>query len=126
MARQNQWFSAKVIAGKKIANTLGFPTINLDNPGLLTGEKEGVYACLVKIDKKLHKGVLYFGPRLILGEQEKILEIYLFDFDKIIYGQTISFMLKDYIRPVKNFPDFNQFKKQLASDCSRAREILLK
>lgn len=113
-----------MIAGKQIGKTLGFPTINLDNPGLLTGEREGVYACLVKIDNSLHKGVLYFGPRLILGEKENILEIYLFDFDKNIYGQTISFLLKGFIRPVENFPDFELFKKQLILDCQSASEIL--
>ncbi len=113
-----------MIAGKQIGKTLGFPTINLDKPGLLTGEREGVYACLVKIDNSLHKGVLYFGPRLILGEKENILEIYLFDFDKNIYGQTISFLLKGFIRPVENFPDFELFKKQLILDCQSASEIL--
>lgn len=124
MIKQHQWLTARVIPGKQIGKTLGFPTINLDKPGLLAEEKEGVYACLVKIDNKIHKGVLYFGPRLILGEQEKILEIYLFDFDKIIYGQTIMFQLKGYIRPAKNFPDFERFKKKLKEDCQIAREIL--
>jgi len=124
--RETAWFSAKVIPGKKIGKTLGFPTINLDKPASLHGKKEGVYACFVKIDDRIYKGVLYLGPRLIWAEKEIILEIFILDFDKILYGQTISFQLKDYIRPPQNFPDINQFKKQLALDCSRAREILLK
>ena len=122
----SKWLTAKVIPGKQIGRSLGFPTINLDNSKLLSGEKEGVYVSLVKIDNKTYTGILYYGPRLILKEKENILEIYLFDYDKVIYGQTISFQLKDYIRPVKDFPDFEQFKKQLNLDCSRAREILLK
>mgnify|MGYP001616120681 CR=1 FL=1 len=120
------WFTAKVIPGKQIGRLLGFPTINLDNPQLLIGKKEGVYACLVKIADEIHKGILYYGPRLILKEKENILEIYILDFDKDIYDQTISFQLKNYIRPVKDFLDFEEFKKQLILDCSRAREILLK
>lgn len=123
---KSMWYSAKVIAGKQIGKTLGFPTINLNKPDLLTVKTEGVYACLVDIQGKIYKGILYYGPRLILKEKENILEIYLFDFDKDIYGQTISFQLKNYIRPVKDFPDFEEFKKQLILDCSRAREILLK
>ncbi len=119
------WYSAKVIAGKQIGRTLGFPTINLDNPKLLDGQKEGVYVCLVKVAEKIYPSLLYYGPRLILKEKENILEIYILDFDKDIYNQMISFQLKNYIRPVKDFPDLNQFKKQLISDCSRAREILL-
>ncbi len=120
------WLQAKVIPGKQIGRTLGFPTINLGNPKLLSGQKEGVYACLVKIKQEIYHGLLYYGPRLILKEKENILEIYILDFDKDIYDQTISFQLKNYIREVKNFPDFEQFKKQLNLDCSRAREILLK
>lgn len=120
----NLWFSTKVIPGKQIARTLGFPTINLDNPMLLTGSKEGVYACLVKIDKKIIKGILYFGPRLILGEKENILEIFLFDFDKDIYGREISFQIKDFIRPAIKFSDIGKFKKQLGLDCQSALEIL--
>ena len=122
----NDWHQAKVIAGKQIGRLLGFPTINLDNPMLLNDQREGVYASLVKIKIKIYPGLLYYGPRLILGETKNILEIYLFDYDKDIYGQMISFQLKGYIRPVKNFPGFEQFKKQLVLDCSRAREILLK
>lgn len=126
MLKQNQWMTAKVIPGKQMGRKLGFPTTNLDNPTLLSGQKEGVYACLAKINNDIYQGLLYFGPRLILGEKENILEIYLFEFDKNIYGQTISFQLKGFIRPVKNFPDFEHFKKQLALDCGRADQILLK
>lgn len=122
----NKWYTAKVIPGKQIGRILGFPTINLDNPGLLDGKKEGVYASLVKINDKIYQGILYYGPRLILKEAENILEIYLFDFEQNIYNQVISFQLKAYIRPVKNFPDSSKFKEQLVSDCSRARKILIK
>lgn len=119
------WLKAKVIEGKKIGRTLGYPTINLDNPGLLSGKKEGVYACLAKIGAKIHQGILYYGPRLILNEKDNILEIYLFDYDKDIYGREILFLLKDFIRKAENFPDFDAFKKQLASDCRKAKQILL-
>lgn len=123
--KKSIWLKAKVIKGKQIGRTLGLPTINLDNPSLLSGQNEGVYACLVKIDNNIHQGLLYYGPRLILNEKENILEIYLFDFDKDIYGQEVLFLVKDYIREVQNFPDFDAFKKQLASDGRKAKQILL-
>lgn len=124
MVKKIKCHPAKVIPGKKIGRTLGFPTINLDSPGLMTGKKEGVYACLVNFQEKIYKGILYYGPRLILNEKENILEIYLFDFDKDIYEQEIIFQLKGFIRPVKDFRSFELFKKQLADDCQIAREIL--
>lgn len=124
--KRSIWLKAKVIEGKRIGRTLGYPTINLDNPRLLSGKNEGVYACLVKIGAKIHQGILYYGPRLILNEKDNILEIYVLDFDKEIYGHDVLFLLKGFIRGVKNFADFNLFKKQLDEDYSRARQILLK
>lgn len=121
---KNNWLKAKVITGKKIARTLGFPTINLDNPMLLTGNKEGVYACLVKIDKRIIKGILYFGPRLIFGEKENILEIFLFVFDQDVYGREISFQINDFIRPAIKFANIKELKKQLILDCQSALKIL--
>lgn len=125
-SKNNFWSHARVIPGKRIAATLGFPTINLDNVAILSGKKEGVYAVLVKFEDKIHPGVLYYGPRLILGEKEKIAEIFILNYMGDLYGKTVYFHLKEFIRPPKNFPDFAEFKQQLISDCSRARQILLK
>lgn len=121
---KSDWFSATVVKGKGLAKKLEYPTLNLDKPWLLSGNKEGVYACRVKIRGNTFKGVLYFGPRLILGETEKILEIFVFDFDKEIYGEIVSFQVLNFIRGVQNFPNFNAFKQQLELDCQKAKEIL--
>lgn len=121
---KNSWYKAKVTHGKKLATTLGFPTLNLVIPPQFKLHKDGVYACQIKIMDQLYHGVLYFGPRLILGENEKNLEVFVFDFEKEIYGKTVSFQVLDFIRGVQNFPNFNAFKRQLVLDCQKAKEIL--
>lgn len=105
--------------GKKF----GFPTINLENPHILPAYNEGVYAAEVSIAGKNHAGLLYKGPRLILGETESILEIYLLDFDRDIYGQTVTFKLLDSIRGVISFPNIDDFKIQLKKDVKAAEKI---
>lgn len=120
----DNWYKGKITKGLGIGKTLGYPTLNLHDPAILKDQKEGVYASLIKIENKIYAGILYYGPRLILNERKNILEIYLFDFDKQVYGQTIEFMVKDFIRGVRKFSDFTEFKKQLALDCQIAREIL--
>ena len=105
--------------GKKF----GFPTINLDNPRILSGFNNGVYAASVAIEGKNYQGLLYKGPRLILGETETILEIYLLDFDRDIYGQTVTFKLLDFIRGVISFPNIEDFKIQLKKDVKAAEKI---
>lgn len=119
-----KWYQGKVIHGKNLAKTWAFPTLNLDNPKILLGEKEGVYACRLKIKGKFYNGLLYFGPRLILGERENVLEIFVFDFGQQIYGETVYFQLIDHLRGCKNFPNLESFKKQLVLDCQKAKERL--
>ena len=125
LAEKNKslWLFAKVIPGKQIGRKLGFPTINLDKPKLLRGKNEGVYACLVKINNIIYHGLLYYGPRLILNEKEKILEIFILDFKSEIYGKEIAFRLLDFIRKPEDFPTLDKFKKQLEKDSLMAFKI---
>jgi len=107
-----------------LAKKIKSPTLNFDNPNILLGQKQGVYACFLKINKKTYQGVLYYGPRLILKEKENILEIFVFDFNKEIYGETVFFRLAGFVREPKNFSEFNSFRKQLKQDCYKAIKIL--
>lgn len=124
--RSNFWYRAKVISGKKLGRVLDFPTINLDNPGILAGNKEGVYACRLNIKGKIYQGVLYFGPRIMLKETRNVVEIFILDFNRDIYGTEVFFQLVKFIRKPRDFPDFAEFKKQLEEDSRQARKILLK
>ncbi len=120
----NKWYKSKVIEGKKVGRTIGFPTINLENPDLLEGKKRGVYTVLVKIENNTYYGMLYFGPRLVLNEKKDILEIYILDFDKDIYGDTVSFQLIGFIRQPENFSGLSSLAKQLSLDCQKAQDLL--
>lgn len=120
----NRWYKAKVIAGNQKGQLINYPTINLDNVWLLSGWKRGVYATVVMVEKKIYKGMLYYGPRKVLQEKADILEIHLFDFRQNLYGETIQFQMKDFIRGVMDFSDMNRMSKQLDLDAQSARLIL--
>lgn len=120
----NRWYKAKVIAGNQKGQLINYPTINLDNVWLLSGWKRGVYATVVMVEEKIYKGMLYYGPRKVLQEKADILEIHLFDFRQNLYGETIQFQMKDFIRGVMDFSDMNQMSKQLDLDAQSARLIL--
>lgn len=103
---------------------MGFPTVNLD-PALWPYDlKEGVYACLVKYENKTHKGALYYGPRLVLGETARVLEIYILDFKKEIYDKNIEWEIVKFVREVRNFPSLTELKKQLKRDVIKIHKIL--
>lgn len=121
--RETIWFKAKVIPGKQIGRTLGYPTLNLSDPKILAGFETGVYAAFVKIGVKIYQGVLYFGPRKVLSETNNIIEIFLLNFGSQIYGEKISFRLIQFIRKVMDFSNFDFLKKQIEKDVNQAKAV---
>lgn len=110
------WYKSKVYKGDQLGRTIGFPTLNL-NPNVLNKPyQEGVYAALVEFAGKEYKGMLYLGPRLVLGETKQVLEINVFDFDQEIYDKEVLFHIGPYIRPIGNFLSLDAMKKQLEVD----------
>ena len=118
------WHKSTVLGGNKIGRTLGFPTINLDPLLFPVGKKEGVYAALVKHKNTTYKGALFFGPRLVLGETKKVLEIFILDFNQEIYDQTAKFQIKNFIREVQHFSSLKILKRQLKKDIVQIKTLL--
>lgn len=118
------WFKSKIIKGKGIAKTFGYPTVNLHNPEILKGEKEGVYLCEVRISGAIFNGLLYYGPRLVLKENKLIVEIYILEFNKDIYEEDIEYRLKDFIRGVLDFKNFEDLKTQIDKDFAQAKNLI--
>ena len=118
------WYKAYVIKGNKLGEKIGFPTVNLKTTSLMKDKKEGVYLVKVKIDETVYNGLLYFGPRLVLKESKKILEIFIIGFNERIYGKEISFSLGNYIREAKFFPDLDSLRKQIQKDLKKAEKFL--
>lgn len=123
---KTKWYKGQVVSGIRLGRQFGFPTVNLSSPSVLKGKKKGVYLSKIEIEDKLYFGLLYFGPRLILGEKEDVLEIYVFDFNKEIYNLPIAFSLLSYIRPSMDFPNYKDYRKQLKRDIKEAKKIIWK
>ena len=120
-----QWYSGKVLHGGKKGKALGYPTINLDPTIIPQNLRKGVYAALVKYDNNLYRGALFFGPRVILNETKNVLEIFIFDFDKEIYGQDVEFQIRDFIREVENFSSMEDLSAKLAKDVKKIRHVTI-
>lgn len=121
-----KWFRKKVLHGDKGGRKIGFPTVNLSTANFGEELKDGVYACLVKYHNKIHKGSLFYGPRLVKAENYKVLEIYIHDFTQTIYGKFIEFSIVSFLREVKNFKNFNDLKKQIQDDINKSNTALIK
>lgn len=119
------WYKGTVLRGDQYGRTLGFPTANLDAKILRNVKKEGVYAAEVHLGSRFYRGALYLGPRIVLGESKRVLEIHILDFEEEIYGQMLQFCLGPFIRPPMDFDGLGALKAQFKKDCRAAKAALV-
>ena len=118
------WFvSGEVIHGDKRGRDLGFPTANIKlDPSC--GLKHGIYAVRVGIGGKRYDGVANFGLRPMFDDGAPLLEVFLFDFDGDLYGQTLDVAFIGWIRHEQKFDSVEALKRQIAADAAQARDVL--
>ena len=84
----------------------------------------GVYAVKVEIDGMSYNGVSNYGIRPTFDDEKLLLETYLFDFSKDIYGKDIVVSFIEFIRKEKKFDGIDLLKEQIALDSKKAIKIL--
>ncbi|MGA2953609.1 MAG: riboflavin biosynthesis protein RibF, partial [Caulobacteraceae bacterium] len=90
--------------GRQLGRKLGFPTANVPL-GDYVAPRFGVYATRTHLhDGRFLPGVANIGVNPTTGEVEARLEVWLFDFDEDIYGETIETELIAFLRPEEHFP----------------------
>ncbi len=107
-----------VISGDQIGRTIGFPTANLKTSDISADLEPGVYyaECELREIGEVKPGLAYFGPRLIFGELTNSFEIYLYDFDRDVYGQELAVTLLAFMRPPLQIDSLPELKAQLEHD----------
>jgi riboflavin kinase/FMN adenylyltransferase len=119
--------TGKVVEGNQLGRKLDFPTANietLDEHKLIPGD--GVYAVYVKVDDKIHSGMLNIGtrPTVVRNADHHTIEVHIFDFDTDIYDKSITIYFEGRIREEKKFGGVDELREQLCRDKISAQEIL--
>ena len=110
--------------GQQLGRRLGIPTANVPLGDYVT-PRFGVYATRTRLKGgDVHAGVANIGVNPTTGEVEPRLEVWLFDFDADIYGETIETELIAFIRPEEKFASVEAMLAEIAEDARKAREIL--
>ncbi len=114
-----------VVHGNGIGRTIGYPTANIEvgNEYKLIAAN-GVYACRVKSGGKLYGGMANIGFRPTINQSSLTIEVNIFDFDKDIYGETITICFVDRLRSEIKFDSLEALKKQLAHDKIHSKDLL--
>jgi riboflavin kinase/FMN adenylyltransferase len=116
----------RVVYGKALGRTLGFPTANLrlmrrKSPlwGILAVRVYGIES--VPLD-----GVASLGTRPTVHGIEPLLEVHVFDFDGDLYGRTIEVEFIAKLRDEVKFDSLDALTVQMKIDAAQARELLSK
>lgn len=116
-----------VIAGAKRGRVLGYPTANI-NPHHEVLPKEGVYAVKVRYKDKAYNGLCNIGRRPTFNSEDddRTIEVHLFDFHKDIYAEDVEIDFIRKIREERRFPSASALSVQIKKDSQKALSILEK
>ena len=119
-----------VIHGNHQGRTIGFPTANVHFTQAITDLKPGVYAAWLTTESnsknasKTYAGMGYFGPNYVARQLDNQFDIYLFDFNGNLYGQTVQLELVAHVREPIPFTSLEKLKKQLFQDAIQVKQLL--
>lgn len=119
--------SGRVVYGRQLGRTLGFPTLNIPMPERLA--IAGIFAVEVfgLTPEGSVKGVASLGRRPTVENQGRnLLEVFLFDWNQAVYGRRVCVRLKAFIRAEQKFDDLETMRLQMVQDMAQARDLLQK
>jgi riboflavin kinase/FMN adenylyltransferase len=144
------FFSGVVVHGDKMGRKLGYPTANLkitDEEKIIPGN--GIYAVYAEVTSggwqeasgnvnthsppdsyrdtthhSRYKGMMSIGFRPTVDGKHRVVEVYIIDFDKEIYGQTLKVFVKKYLRQEIKFDSLEALVKQIDQDKIESLKVL--
>ncbi len=114
-----------VVKGLQNGRKLGFPTANIqvaDPNKLIPGI--GIYAVKVHYRDTVYNGMLSIGFNPTFDGKEQTIEVNILDFDKDIYGESLTLEFIQFIRHEKKFDSLEELIKAIGNDKIEAIRIL--
>ena len=112
-----------VIKGMKRGKSLGFPTANLKTNKDLAMPSNGIYATVATIKGVRYPAATSVGINPTFGGKEQTIETYILDFDKNIYGQSLSISFYEKLRNELTFNSADKLIEQMKADVLEIRKL---
>jgi riboflavin kinase/FMN adenylyltransferase len=116
----------RVVPGRRLGRTLGFPTANLR----LMRRKSPVWGILavrvLGIEERALPGVASLGTRPTVNGSEPLLEVHVFDYSGDLYGRAIEVEFVAKLRDEIKFDSLDALVVQMKIDGAWARDLLTK
>lgn len=117
--------SGMVVIGDKLGRVMGYPTANLSiESHFKLIPADGIYAVRIHTADQWLSGMLYIGLRPTVNGIKRTIEVNIFDFDRDIYGETLTVTFEKLLRTDSKFKDLEALKDQLHRDKQLALEAL--
>lgn len=111
------FFSGKVIKGKQLGRTIGFPTANIKlSETYKLIPKNGVYIVYSTLNNKRVYGMMNIGHNPTVGENNKTIEVHYFDVNEDLYDKIRTVAFLKFIRTEEKFDSIDALKIQLNKD----------
>lgn len=119
--------TGKVITGRKVGRSLGYPTANvaLPDPAKLI-PANGIYSAFVNLDQDRFEAMLYIGTRPTFDHNDLnvSIEVHLLGFNQQIYGEEIDIDVVEFVREDMMLTDAATLKAQIQQDELQIRASL--
>lgn len=114
----------RVIEGDKRGRTLGFPTANLAIAERRLVPADGIYAVRVKIGDRWYGGAANIGIRPTFDKGQRLVEVYVLDFEDDLYDQVIEVQFIKHLRAEMKFESVDALIAQMQRDVVETRAVL--
>lgn len=116
--------TGEVVGGKRIGNTIGFPTANILPEEYLILPQTGVYITKTLLQGRFYPGVTNIGvnPTFEALQRPRV-ETHILDFEEDIYGQKIEVFFMTRLRGEKKFKNKDELVEQMKKDVLKSREF---
>lgn len=116
--------SGKVVHGKKLGRTIGYPTANIETESIKLLPKKGAYIVEVFLDDQKYKGMLSVGTNPTVNGEKLTVEVYILDFEGDIYDEAITVKFRDFLHDEIKFEGIEKLVERLDEDKRLTEEFV--
>lgn len=121
----NYYINGTVVKGRGFGKKMEFPTANIEvDESYKLIPKNGVYVVSSKHNGKTIYGMMNIGVRPTFDDNNKTIEMHIFDFDQDIYGTALRIEFLDRLRDERKFESVDALIAQLRKDQLNAQRII--
>jgi riboflavin kinase/FMN adenylyltransferase len=113
----------RVVPGQRRGQSMGWPTANVLLPIDRVIPADGVYVTRMVWNDSRYDSVSYIGTRPTFGPGERLLEVYLLDQDRDLYGERIDVQFLQRLRGDLTCATADELSAQIRADVSQARQV---